>query len=155
MEGLDRLVSESFARRGFAPTFDHRRLQWSPWLHCADSLSLVRLTSRPGVFALGEEVVAPGEAARRMLALFRIREADDLGIALARLFLPGSEERERLVSGRCFIRYAVVEDAVQRHAAYAALQSWFAASAEAASGIGLSELIPAGLGSYREPGTGN
>jgi hypothetical protein len=145
MEALDRLVSESFARRGFAPAFDHRRLQWSPWLRCVDSLSLVRATSRPGVFALGVEIVAPGEAAKRMLALFRICEADDLGVALARLFLPGSPERGRLAEGHCFVRYAVVEDAVQRHAAYTALQNWFASSAEAASGIGPSEPIPPGL----------
>ena len=57
-----------------------------------------------------------------MLALFQISETDDLGMALGRLFLPGSPQRERLAAGRCFARYAVIEDATQRHAAYAALQ---------------------------------
>ncbi len=82
------------------------------------------MSSKPGVFALGEEIVAPGAAGKRMLALFQISETDDLGMALGRLFLPGSPERERLAAGRCFARYAVIEDATQRHAAYAALQRW-------------------------------
>ena len=46
-----------------------------------------------------------------MLALFQISETDDLGMALGRLFLPGSPQRERLAGGRCFARYAVIEDA--------------------------------------------
>ena len=76
MEGLDRLVSESFARHGVEPTFDYRRIEWSPWLRCANSFSLVRMSSKPGVFALGEEIVPPGmvpaNGGKRMLALFQI-----------------------------------------------------------------------------------
>ena len=45
-----------------------------------------------------------------MLALFQISETDDLGMALGRLFLPGAPEGERLAAGRCFARYAVIED---------------------------------------------
>ena len=45
-----------------------------------------------------------------MLALFQISEANDLGMALGRLFLSGNPARERLASGRCFARYVVVED---------------------------------------------
>jgi len=41
MEGLERLVSESFARHRVETAFDHRRLQWSPWFRCVDSVSLV------------------------------------------------------------------------------------------------------------------
>ena len=130
MEGLERLVTESFARHGVETEFDHRRLQWSPWFRCADSFSLVLVSSKPGLFALADEVVPPGggvaTGGKRMLGLFRISEADDLGMALGRLFLPLSPERERLTRGRCFARYAVIEDAAQRHAAYAALQGWCA-----------------------------
>ena len=135
MEGLERMVSDSFARLGVDPAFDHRRVEWSRWFRCADSFSLVLMSSKPGVFALGEEIVAPEAVGKRMLALFQLSETDDLGMALGRLFLPGSPLRERLASGRCFARYAVIEDATQRHAAYSALQQWLASSSETASGI--------------------
>ncbi|HVO81824.1 MAG TPA: hypothetical protein VMT28_13900 [Terriglobales bacterium] len=139
MEGLARLVSESLARHGFETTLDHHRLQWSQWFRCESSFSLLLVPGKPGLFALAEEVVAPGEipaaGSKRMLALFRIAEADDLAVALGRLFLPASPERERLASGRCFARYVAIEDAVQRKTAYAAFQQWLATSSEAASGI--------------------
>jgi hypothetical protein len=135
MEGLERMVSESFARHGVEPVFDYRRVQWSRWLRCTDSFSLVLMSSKPGVFALGEEIVAPATGGRRLLALFQVSETDDLGMALGRLFLPGSPQRERLASGRCFARYAVIEDATQRHAACGALQRWLSSSSETASGI--------------------
>jgi len=135
MEGLERMVGESFARHGVESAFDYRRVQWSRWFRCADSFSLVLMSSKPGVFALGEEIVAPGAVGKRMLALFQISETDDLGMALGRLFLPGNPLRERLASGRCFARYAVMEDATQRNAAYAALQRWLSSSLETTSGI--------------------
>jgi hypothetical protein len=135
MEGLERMVSESFARLGVEPAFDYRRVEWSRWFRCADSCSLVLVSSKPGVFALGEEIVAPGAVGKRMLALFQLSETDDLGMALGRLFLPGNPLRERMASGRCFARYAVMEDATQRHAAYAALQSWLSSSLETTSAI--------------------
>src|SRR6266478_8033800 len=129
MEGLERLVSESFARHGVQTVFDHRRLQWSPWFRCADS-SVVQASTKPGLFALADEVIPREAGGKRMLALLRITEAEDLGMALGRLFLPRSPER--LVDGLCFARYAVIEDAAQRHAAHAALQTWLA---ETTSGI--------------------
>jgi hypothetical protein len=135
MEGLERMVSESFARHGIEPAFDYRRVEWSRWFRCADSFSLVLMSSKPGVFALGEEIVAPATGGKRMLALFQISETDDLGMALGRLFLPGNPERERLATGRCFARYAVIEDATQRRAAHADLQRWLSSSSETASGI--------------------
>jgi hypothetical protein len=139
MEGLARLVTESLARHGFEATLDHRRLQWSKWFRCESSFSLILVPSKPGLFALGEEVIAPGEVpatgGKRMLALFQVAEADDLGMALGRLFLPGSPERERFASGRCFARYVAIEDAAQRRAACAAFEQWMASSSEAASGI--------------------
>jgi hypothetical protein len=130
MEVLERMVSESFARYGVEPAFDYRRVQWSRWFRCADSLSVALVSSKPGVFALGEEIVAPAGEGKRMLALFQISETDDLGMALGRLFLPGSPQRERLRAGRCFARYAVIEDESQRHAAYTALQRWLTKTAE-------------------------
>jgi hypothetical protein len=158
MEGLAHLVAESLVRHGFEPTFDHRRLQWSKWFRCQDSFSLVLAPCKPGLYALGEELVAPGELAvfcgaseprsrhperserslsdgKRMLALFQISEADDLGMALGRLFLSGNPARERFASGRCFARYVVIEDATQRRTAHAALLRWMASSAEAVSGV--------------------
>src|SRR5580693_7361440 len=139
MEGLAHLVAESLVRHGFEPSFDHRRLQWSSWFRCQDSFSLVLAPCKPGIFALGEEVVAPGELAvgegKRMLALFQISEAEDVGMALGRLFLSGNPARERFASGRCFARYVVIEDPIQRRTALTALQTWMASSAEAVSGV--------------------
>jgi hypothetical protein len=139
MEGLAHLVAESLVRHGFEPAFDHRRLQWSGWFRCQDSFSLVLAPCKPGLFALGEEVIAPGEMAvgegKRMLALFQISEADDLGMALGRLFLSRNPDRERLINGRCFTRYVVIEDANQRRTALTALHRWMASSAETASGV--------------------
>ena len=139
MDGLAHLVAESLVRHGFEPSFDHRRLQWSNWFRCQDSFSLVLAPCKPGIFALGEEVIAPGELAvgegKRMLALFQISEAEDVGMALGRLFLSGSPARERFASGRCFARYVVIEDANQRRTALTALQRWMASSSEAATGL--------------------
>jgi len=94
MEGLDRLVSESLARYGFTTSVDHRRLRWSKWFRCESSFSLLLVPSKAGLFALGEEMIAPGEipatGGKRMLALYQISEAEDLGMALGRLFFPGS-----------------------------------------------------------------
>jgi hypothetical protein len=138
MEGLAHLVAESLVRHGFEPTFDHRRLQWSNWFRCEDSFSLVLAPCKPGIFALAEEVIAPGEVAvgdgKRMLALFQISEANDVGMALSRLFLSGSPERVRFASSRCFARYVVIEDPNQRQTALTALQRWMESSAEAVTG---------------------
>src|SRR5258708_33450815 len=84
MEGLERLVSESFARHGVQTAFDHRRLQWSPWFRCADS-SVVQASTKPGLLALADAVIPRQAGGRRMLALLRISEAEDLGMALGRL----------------------------------------------------------------------
>jgi len=154
MEGLAHLVAESLDRHGLQTTVDHRRLQWSEWFRCHDCFSFLLAPCKPGLFALGEEVLAPGELAaegKRMLALFNISEATDLGMALGRLFLPGSPERERLSSGRCFARYVVVEDAAQRRSAYAALQRWMTSSAEASLGVAQSGSELQELGPASEP----
>jgi len=140
MEALSLMVNESLARHGIETKLDHRRLAWSRWFLCESSLSFVLVPGKPGIFALGEEVLAPGETSatdrKRMLALFRIAQAGDLGMALGRYFLPGSPDRERLESGKCFVRYAVIEDSAQRSAAHAALNQWMTSSAETAFGFG-------------------
>lgn len=139
MEGLAQLVSESLARHGFETTLDHRRLQWSKWFRCDSSFSLLLVPGKPGLFALGEEVIAPDEmpaaGGKRVLALFQVSAADDLAVAMGHLFLRASPERERLLSGRCFARYVVIEDAGQRKIAYSAFQQWMSSSSEAATGM--------------------
>ena len=129
MEGLAQLVNDSLARNGVHTSLDHRRLEWSRWFRFDSSVSALLVPAKPGVFALGEEVVPPGDGeGKRMLALFQISEADDLGMTLGRMFLPGSLLRERLESGSCYARYTVIEDAAQRQSALAALQKWLQSS---------------------------
>jgi len=57
MEGISRLVSESLARHGFDRPLDYRRLHWSRWFRCESHHSLLQVPSKPGVFALAEEIV--------------------------------------------------------------------------------------------------
>ena len=136
MENISQLVESSLARHGVTANFDHLRLQWTSWFRCESSFSVLLAPAKPGIFALGEEVVpSVGAAGKRMLALFQVSEADDLGMALGRLFLPGTPLRERLTTGRCFARYALVEDTDQRQTATAVFQRWMQESAETASGI--------------------
>jgi hypothetical protein len=56
MEGLTRIVSESLARHGFDRPLDYRRLSWSRWFRCESHHSLLFVPSKPGVFALAEEI---------------------------------------------------------------------------------------------------
>jgi hypothetical protein len=155
MESLSRLVGESMARHGVVATLDHHRLHWSKWFRCEDSLSVVLAPSKPGIFALGEEVVAPGRTSatkgKRMLALFRISQTEDLGMTLGRLFLPGSPDRSRLAGGLCFARYAVIEDSEQRIEALAALQQWMTASAGTLSAAGADAPTPASTEAVEVP----
>lgn len=144
MENISQLVNESLARHGVEPTLDHLRLQWCKWFRCESSFSVLLAPAKPGIFALGEEIIHPAESielrasspvGKRMLALFQISETDDLGMTLGRLFLPGNPLRERLASGRCFARYTVIEDAAQRSTTCGVFQRWMQESAETASGI--------------------
>ncbi len=124
---------------GLQPETSEVRLTWSRWVRCQSSFSLVLAPAQPGVFALAEEVVAPGESAqighKRMLAVFHVDQADDLGRALGGLFGSASPWRERLAAGCCFLRFAVAEDPAERHAACSALQRWLAASTDGAAPI--------------------
>jgi hypothetical protein len=60
MEALTRLVTESLARHGFDRPIDPRRLQWSRWFRCDSPHSLLVVPSKPGVFALAEEIAELG-----------------------------------------------------------------------------------------------
>ena len=134
MESLAHLVNDSLARHGIEPTLDHRRLKWSKWFRCESSFSLARVPGKPGVYALAEELNATA-IDKRMLALFRISVAEDLAVALGRMFQPGSPERDCISSGRSFARFVVIEDPEQRSFALTALQQWMSESAETTSGV--------------------
>jgi hypothetical protein len=134
MEGLTRLVDDSMARHGFDAPVDHRRLQWSRWLRCESRFSFLLVPSAAGIYTLGEEIVSELPDGKRMLAVFRVSESDDLCLALRRELVAPSL-RERFSSGRCFIRFVQVADPAYRQAACKALQLWLATSAEAATGI--------------------
>lgn len=138
MEALAELVSESLARHGIVADLDYRRLSWSQWFPCESSLSSAFVPGKAGIFALaqGSLGATQGGNRKRLLALLGIWETEDLGIALGRLFFPGSPERERLEAGSCFARYAVIEDPAQRQSAYIALKRWMDSSAETASSLG-------------------
>src|SRR5579862_3013302 len=56
MEALTRLVTESLVRHGFDRPLDYRRLHWSRWFRCESHHSLLSVPSRPGVFAVAEEI---------------------------------------------------------------------------------------------------
>ena len=56
MEALTRLVTESLVRHGFDRPLDYRRLHWSHWFRCESVHSLLFVPSKPGVFALAEEI---------------------------------------------------------------------------------------------------
>jgi hypothetical protein len=124
MVNISQIVDESLARHGVEPSIDHLRLQWSRWFRCDSSFSVLLAPAKPGIFALAEEVAPGAESSKRMLALFEIKETDDIGMALGRLFLPGNPLRERLEAGKCFARYAVIEDSAERAAAYKVFERW-------------------------------
>jgi hypothetical protein len=120
-----------------APAFAPDALEWSKWFRCETSFNLMLVPQKPGIYAVAEEVLAPGASGalsgKRMLALYEFAAADDLARALGRLFTPASPLYPRVTAGRCFLRYAVVEDPAQREAALQALQTWLSASAETAA----------------------
>jgi hypothetical protein len=163
MESLTRLVSESLARHGFDRPLDYRRLHWSRWFRCESHRSLLSVPSKPGVFAVAEEIMNVGTAAigcpaeqssapaaspkaaslkpaapesPRMLAVTKFFEDDDMAFTLDRMLSWQNPMRARLESGRYFIRYVVIEDRAQRRSICSALNQWIASSAEIATGIG-------------------
>lgn len=204
METLTRLVTESLARHGFDRPLDYRRLQWSHWFRCESHHSLLIVPSKPGVFALAEEVMDLGhsrpepvttpnaqaqgqvqdkvqsnvqghlqdnvqgnleerrfsaaldaqknaasaaevqlesgqlksESRSRMLAVAQFFEDDDMAFVLDRMLSHDNPMRARLVSGRYFVRFVVIEDPFQRRSICNALNQWIVSSTEKATGIG-------------------
>ena len=165
MEGLTRLVSESLARHGFDRPLDYRRLRWSRWFRCDSHHSLLAVPSKPGVFAVAEEImdfgsdveeprfsaasgsnhiaalaaagVAPEAASpRRMLAVTQFFEDDDMAFVLDRMLSRQNPMAARLASGRYFVRFVVIEDETQRRSICSALNQWMVSASEKATGIG-------------------
>jgi hypothetical protein len=150
MEGLTRLVSESMARHGFDRPLDYRRLHWSRWFRCESHHSLLFVPSKPGVFALAEEIMdlnlsngspeaesrKPEAEPRRMLAVTQFFEDDDMAFVLDRMLSHQNPMRARLISGRYFVRFVVIEDQTQRRTICNALNQWMVTAAEKATGIG-------------------
>jgi hypothetical protein len=202
MEALTRLVTESLVRHGFDRPLDYRRLHWSHWFRCESVHSLLFVPSKPGVFALAEEISptniasdafvrrshvetagqrsavascqatpatitdregydfsradnaahnSPASAAegiyageesleappsRRMLAVSQFFEDDDMAFVLDRMLSRENPMRARLLSGRYFVRFVVIEDESQRRSICNALNQWMANSAEKVTGIG-------------------
>jgi len=169
LEAITRLVTDSLARHGLDRPVDPRRLQWSRWFRCDSPHGLLVVPSKPGIFAIAEEITAvgatinregyhfsradtaagrtaafaagvndaPGAAdpSRRMLAVLRFSEDDDMAFTLDRMFTCENPMRARLASGRCFLRFVVIEDATQRRSICAALNQWMLSSAGKASGL--------------------
>jgi len=171
METLTRLVSESLARHGFDRPLDYRRLHWSRWFRCESHHSLLAVPSKPGVFALADEIMdmaspaahvataasavprceasGPGQGRtpeaesrkpealqHRMLAVTQFFEDDDMAFVLDRMLSRQNPMRARLISGRYFVRYVVIEDQSQRRSICAALNQWIVSSTEKVTGIG-------------------
>jgi hypothetical protein len=160
MEGINRLVSESLARHGFDRPLDYRRLHWSRWFRCESLHSLLSVPSKPGVFAVAEELMEFDTAhvgadalarpaattvrsnsdtnteASRMLAVTQFFEADDMAFVLDRMLTHQNPMRARLASGSYFVRYVAIDDEPQRRSICAALNQWIANSGEKVSGIG-------------------
>ncbi len=155
MEGLTRLVSESLVRHGLDRPVDYRRLRWSRWFRCESHHSLLLVPSKPGVFALAEEItrfdqdmasalpdrslqnsMALAAEPRRMLAVTQFLEDDDMAFVLDRMMTRENPMRSRLASGRYFVRFVIIEDRFQRRSIHTALTQWLNDSAEKASGIG-------------------
>jgi hypothetical protein len=72
---------------------------------------------------------------RRMLAVLQFSEDDDMAFTLDRMFTRANPMRNRFASGRCFLRFVIIEDQAQRRSICAALNQWMLSSAEKASGI--------------------
>ena len=83
MEGLTRLVTESLARHGFDRPLDYRRLQWSRWFRCESHHSLLFVPSKPGVFAIAEEILDFGTTDAHVATDAFVRPASEASGALS------------------------------------------------------------------------
>jgi hypothetical protein len=64
-----------------------------------------------------------------MLAVLQFSEDDDMAFTLDRMFTCINPMRARLASGRCFLRFVVIEDHAQRRSICTALNQWMLNSA--------------------------
>jgi hypothetical protein len=189
MEAITQLVAESLARHGFDRPVDLRRLQWSRWFRCDSPHSLLVVPSKPGIFAMAEEIMDLGPGAsdhvgkahvetaalgcperssagfpmpailggaalqrcdslppknaasaaevpqRRMLAVLQFSEDDDMAFTLDRMLTRINPMRDRLATGRCFVRFVVIEDQAQRRSICAALNQWMLSTSEKATSL--------------------
>jgi hypothetical protein len=187
VEAITRLVADSLARHGLDRPVDPRRLQWSRWFRCDSPHSLLVVPSKPGIFALADEIIdfgtakthvgtapqacseqgrrgcpaepgsavvsgaataeestdreghdfisAAGVSSRRMLAVLQFSEDEDMAFTLDRMFTCINPMRARLSSGRCFLRFVVIEDQDQRRSICNALNQWLLSSTEKATGM--------------------
>jgi hypothetical protein len=71
---------------------------------------------------------------RRMLAVLRFCEADDMAFVLDRMFAPSHPMRSRLAEGHCVVRFVAIQDAAQRAAICSALNQWMISSADRVTG---------------------
>jgi hypothetical protein len=76
------------------------------------------------------------ECVRRLLAVTQFFDADDMAFVLDRMLSAHNPMRARLISGRYFVRYVVIEDETQRRSISIALNQWIVSAGEKASGIG-------------------
>jgi hypothetical protein len=108
---------------------------------------LLFVPSKPGVFAIAEEIMdldtptsqtanLTDSASRRMLAVTQFYEAEDMAFVLDRMLSHQNPMRSRLESGRYFVRFVVIEELSQRNSITSALNQWIISSAEKATGIG-------------------
>jgi hypothetical protein len=76
MEALTRMVTDSLARHGFDRPIDPCRLQWSRWFRCDSPHSLLVVPSKPGIFAIAEEVMDLSSGKSHGVADAFVRPAD-------------------------------------------------------------------------------
>ncbi len=73
---------------------------------------------------------------RRMLAVTHFFQDDDIAFVLDRMLTKDNPLRRYLNSGRCFIRFVIIEDRFHRRQIHNSLAQWLSDSAQKASGIG-------------------
>jgi len=119
MEGLVRLVAESLERHGM--TVPPPRIDWSPWTPVDPNLCLTA-PCHPGLFVIAEQMVPHTVAANPAteLVILKVGQTQDLGIEMARLCYH-SPLYDRINTGRCVVRFAVVDSDAQRAAAWSEL----------------------------------
>ena len=126
MEGLVRLVAESLERHGVA--VPPPSLEWSPWTPLDPNLCLTA-PCRPGLFVIAEPMVLHSISVKtsNQLVVLKAGQTKDLGVEMARLCYD-SPLYDRVIAGRCLVRFAVVDDEAQRALLYQAFTLSLASS---------------------------